>query len=120
MELLTVETFKEKIFDYTTNETWNFKGDKNVMIDFYADWCAPCKMIAPTFEELAKDFVGKIDIYKVDTEAEQELSQIFNIRSIPSVLFIPKEGSPRMAVGALPKEGYLEAIKDIFNLELKA
>lgn len=120
MELLTAQAFRERIFDYTKEETWSFKGENNVMIDFYADWCAPCKMISPIFEELAKDFEGKIDIYKVNTEVEQELSAIFNILSIPSVLFIPKDGMPRMAVGALPKEGYLEAIKDIFDLELSS
>lgn len=118
MEHLNITKFKERIFDFEKNETWEYKGQNHIMIDFYADWCAPCKMIAPIFEELANEFEGKIDIYKVDTEEEQDLSAIFNIKSIPSVLFIPKNGQPRMAVGALPKEGYLEAIKDIFELEL--
>lgn len=118
MEHLNITKFKDRIFDFEKNETWEYNGKNHIMIDFYADWCAPCKMISPIFEELAKEFEGKIDIYKVDTEQEQDLAAIFNIKSIPSVLFIPVNGQPRMAVGALPKEGYLEAIKDIFGLEI--
>jgi thioredoxin 1 len=107
---MTADIFKEKVFDYTTGKEWKFKGDKPAVIDFYADWCGPCKMVAPVLEELSDDYKGEIDIYKVDTEAEQELSGTFGIRSIPSILFIPMEGQPQMQAGALPKNALIEAI----------
>lgn len=113
MEHLTTENFKQKVFNYETNKEWNFVGDKPCIIDFYADWCAPCRMVAPVLEELSKEYDGKIDIFKVDTEAEQELAGVFGIRSIPSILFIPKTGQPRMSMGALPKESFVKMINDI-------
>ena len=85
-ELLTKETFLEKVFNFEKNKEWKFEGDKPAIIDFYADWCGPCKMVAPILEELSEEYEGKVDIYKVDTEAEQELSAAFAIRSIPSML----------------------------------
>ena len=103
---------KTDIFDYTTEKEWNYKGDKPAIIDFYADWCGPCKMVAPILEELSNDYDGKIDIYKVDTEVEQELSSVFAIRSIPSILFIPKEGQPMMQPGALPKNVLEQVIEE--------
>lgn len=114
---LTKETFLNKVFDYENNSEWKFKGDKPCVIDFYADWCAPCKMIAPILEELSKEYEGKIDIFKIDTEKEQELSAVFGIRSIPSVLFIPLENEPQMAMGALPKESFIDAFKDVLKVE---
>lgn len=113
-QMLNTEDFKAKVFDYMNNKEWNFKGDKPAIIDFYADWCGPCKMVAPILEELSDEFAGKVDIYKVDTEVEQELSAVFQIRSIPSMLFIPKEGQPMMQAGALPKN----ALEEIINTEL--
>jgi len=113
MENLTNVTFKEKVFDYENNKEWKFEGDKPAIIDFYADWCGPCKMVAPVLEELSKEYEGKIDIYKVDTEDQQELAQTFGIRSIPSILFIPMENQPQMSMGAMPKEGFEQAIKEI-------
>lgn len=107
---LTAEEFKENIFDYTKEKDWKFKGNKPAIIDFYADWCGPCKMIAPVLEELSEER-KEVNIYKVDTEVEQELSSVFQIRSIPSMLFIPMEGQPIMQAGALPK-GTLEEIID--------
>lgn len=109
--LLTAEEFKNKVFDYTNKTEWEFAGDKPAIIDFYADWCGPCKMVAPVLEELSKEFEGKIDIYKVDTEAEQELSAVFGIRSIPSMLFIPMNDAPKMQAGALPKNALTEIIE---------
>ncbi|MCX8055320.1 MAG: thioredoxin [Ignavibacteria bacterium] len=117
MEHLTKQTFIEKIFDYENSNEWNFKGTKPVIIDFYADWCGPCKMVSPILEEIAKEYEGLIDIYKIDTEAEQELAMVFGIRSIPSILFIPVNDRPQMAVGAFPKDGFIKAIEDIFNLQ---
>lgn len=113
MEHLTVETFKTKVFDYEKNKEWKFEGDKPAIIDFYADWCGPCKMVAPVLEELSNEYDGKVDIYKVDTEVEQELAAVFGIRSIPSILFIPKSGQPQMSAGAMPKEGFVQAINEI-------
>ncbi|MCG8330327.1 MAG: thioredoxin domain-containing protein [Chitinophagales bacterium] len=100
---LTTEQFKQNIFDYTTETEWNYKGELPAIIDFYADWCGPCKMIAPVLEQLSDEYKDDLIIYKVDTEVELELSAVFGIRSIPSLLFIPMEGKPMMQAGALNK-----------------
>lgn len=113
MEFLTKETFQQKVFNWEQNKEWKFEGDLPCLIDFYADWCGPCKMVAPILEELADEYKDKIDIYKVDTEDQQELATIFGIRSIPSLLFCPKDGQPQMAMGALPKDTFKKAIDDI-------
>ena len=113
MEHLTKETFLEKVFNYEKNKEWKFEGELPCIIDFYADWCQPCKMVAPILEELSKEYDGKINIYKVDTEAQQELSGAFGIRSIPSLLFCPKGEQPQMAQGALPKESFKQVIDDV-------
>ncbi|MBK9290696.1 MAG: thioredoxin [Bacteroidetes bacterium] len=113
LEHLTKQTFLEKVFNYEENRDWKFEGELPCIIDFYADWCMPCKMVAPILEELAKEYEGKINIYKVDTEEEQELAAVFGIRSIPSLLFCPKNGQPQMAMGALPKETFKKAIEDV-------
>jgi len=117
IEHLTKETFISKVFNYETNKEWKFEGDKPAIIDFYADWCGPCKIVAPILEELALDFDGKIDIYKVNTEEEQELASVFGIRSIPSILFIPSDGPPQMAMGALPKDTFIKAFKDVLGVD---
>ena len=120
-EMLTKADFLAKVFDYENNKDWNYKGDVPALIDFYADWCQPCKMVAPVLEELSEEYAGKIKIYKIDTEAEQELAGIFGIKSIPSLLFIPKDGKPQMAQGALPKPQLKEAIENVlFGVEAKA
>ena len=111
---LTAEQFKNDVFDYTTEKEWKFKGDKPAIIDFYADWCGPCKMVAPILEELSDDYKDQLVIYKVDTEVERELSSVFQIRSIPSMLFIPKDKQPMMQAGALPKD----ALKNVIEKEL--
>jgi thioredoxin len=110
---LTHQTFKNEVFDYTTQKEWNFKGKKPAIIDFYADWCGPCKMVAPILEELSNEFPN-ITMYKVNTEVEQELSSLFQIRSIPSILFIPLGKQPMMQAGAMPKT----ALKEIIQKEL--
>jgi thioredoxin 1 len=115
-EHLTKDTFLQKVFDYENNKEWNFQGDLPCIIDFYADWCNPCKMVAPILEELAREYDGKLYIYKVDTEKEIELASIFGIRSIPSLLFVPKEGKPQMAMGALPKDTFIKAFKDVLGV----
>ncbi|MCA4895877.1 MAG: thioredoxin [Cytophagales bacterium] len=109
---LTTEDFKEKVLDYTTQQEWNYQGTQPAIIDFYADWCGPCKMVAPVLEELAKEYEGKLIIYKVDTEKEQELASVFGIRSIPTFLFIPMEGKPMLQPGALPKNAFKQVIEE--------
>lgn len=111
--VLNKQSFLEKVFNYEDNKDWKFEGDLPCIIDFYADWCGPCKQIAPILEELSDEFAGKINIYKVNTEAEQELAGAFGIRSIPSMLFCPADGQPQMSVGALPKESMIQAINDV-------
>ncbi|MGQ1891037.1 thioredoxin [Thermophagus sp. OGC60D27] len=117
VEHLTKETFKEKVFDFENNKEWKFEGEKPCLIDFYADWCQPCKMVAPILEELSEEYNGKIDIYKIDTEDQRELAGMFGIQSIPSLLFVPTEGQPQMAQGALPKDTFERAIKDVLKVE---
>ncbi len=117
VEFLTKETFLSKVFNFEENKDWKYEGEKPALIDFYADWCQPCKMVAPILEELAEEYGDKLDIYKIDTEAEQELAGIFGIKSIPSLLFVPKEGQPQMAMGALPKDTFEKAIKDVLGVE---
>lgn len=107
---LNAEIFKAEIFDYTTEKEWKYKGNKPLIIDFYADWCGPCKMVAPLLEELSDEYGDDIIIYKVDTEEERELSSVFQIRSIPSFLFVPVDGQPMMQAGALPKHVFKEVI----------
>lgn len=114
IEHLTIESFKEKIMDFDkSQDSWNFEGELPAIIDFYASWCAPCKVVTPILEELSTEYADKINIYKIDTEDQQELAGMFGIRSIPSILFIPKEGEPQMAVGALPKNKFVEIIDDV-------
>jgi len=117
VEHLTTATFKEKVFNYETNTEWKFEGTRPAMVDFYADWCGPCKMVAPILEELSKEYDGKIDIYKVNTDQERELSSAFGIQSIPSLLFIPVGAQPQMAMGALPKESFKKAIIEVLHVE---
>ncbi|HEX8041505.1 MAG TPA: thioredoxin [Chryseosolibacter sp.] len=109
---LTSEDFRKKIFDYTAHEEWKYEGTLPAIVDFYADWCGPCKMVAPILEELSRQYEGKLLIYKVDTEAEPEVSSVFGIRSIPTFLFIPMEGAPMMQPGALPKHVFEKAIEE--------
>ena len=117
VEFLNEKTFKEKVFNYEKNKEWKFEGDKPCLIDFYADWCGPCKMVAPILEELQDEYEGKINVYKIDTEVEKTLAQMFGIQSIPSLLFVPQEGQPQMAAGALPKETFKKAIADVLKVE---
>jgi thioredoxin 1 len=113
-EFLTKKDFLDKVFDYEESKEWSYKGELPAVIDFYADWCGPCKMIAPVIEDLSQEYAGKVSFYKVDTEREQELAMAFGIQSIPSLLFIPKDGQPKMAMGALPKQN----LKEIIDREL--
>ena len=111
---LTKAEFLEKVYNFEKNpDTWKYEGDKPAIVDFYADWCGPCKMVAPVLEELAKEYAGQIVVYKINTDKERELSATFGIRSIPSLLFIPMEGTPQMAQGAMPKAELKRAINEV-------
>ena len=110
---LTTQEFKEKVFNYDVNKEWKYAGELPAIIDFYADWCGPCKMVAPILQEIAKDYSGKLIVYKVDTESEQELAAAFGISSIPTLLFVPMTGQPQAAMGALPRQSFDKAIQDI-------
>lgn len=114
---LDKQKFLDDIFNYEQSSEWKYKDKTPALIDFYADWCGPCKMIAPVLEDLAEQYAGKIKIYKVDTEKEQELSAIFGIRSIPSLLFIPVDDQPQMLAGALPKNSLEKMIEKILLKE---
>lgn len=109
---LTAAEFREKIFDYTEEESWKYKGSVPALIDFYADWCGPCKAVAPVLEELSEEYETKPLIYKIDTEKETDLSSLFGIQSIPTLLFIPVEGQPMMQKGALPKAAFKQVIDE--------
>lgn len=113
-EYLTYETFKEKIWDFEANpQEFVYKGDTPCVIDFYADWCKPCRLVAPIMDKLAVDYDGKVKIYKIDTDKEKKLAGVFGIRSIPSVMFVPMEGRPSMQAGALPESEYVRIIEEV-------
>ncbi len=116
-EKITTAQFKEKIFNYETSKEWAYSGSLPAIIDFYADWCGPCKMVGPVLDQLSKDYEGKIHVYKVNTEEEQELSAAFGIQSIPTILFVPLSGKPQAAMGALPKASLEKAIKEVLGVE---
>jgi thioredoxin len=116
-EKLTTAEFKKKVFDFEANEAWKFEGDLPCIVDFYADWCGPCKMVSPVLDAISQEYAGKLNVYKINTDEEQALSAAFGIQSIPSLLFVPKSGDPRMSMGALPKPQILKAMKDVMAVE---
>jgi len=109
---MTTQNFRNKVFNYETEQDWKYQGQLAAIIDFYADWCGPCKMVAPVLEELSEEYKDQVIIYKVDTEAEQELSAVFGIRSIPTMLFIGADGEPMMQPGAFPKLALKKVIEE--------
>jgi len=115
-ENLTKQEFLDKVFDYEKETDWNYKGDTPCIIDFWADWCGPCKAVAPVLEELSNEYDGKVKVYKVNTEVEQELAGVFGIKSIPSLLFVPLNDKPQMAAGALPKESFVQAFQEVLGV----
>jgi len=116
METLTIETFKEKIFDFTENKEWAFKGKIPAIIDFYADWCGPCHQLNPILLDTEEVFKDRVNFYKVNTEASPELAALFEVRSIPALLFIPLGEEPAMSAGVIPREKLAEAIRELFSL----
>lgn len=117
MENMTAASFKEKVFDFEANKEWKFAGDKPCIVDFYADWCSPCRMLAPALSELAAKYAGRLDIYKINTDQEQQLSSLFGIQSIPTLLLIPIDGPPQVVRGALPKENLEKAISEVLKVK---
>lgn len=109
---MTTQDFKEKVFNYDVESDWKYLGDLPAIIDFYADWCGPCKMVAPVLRELSEEYEGKVVFYKVDTEIEQELAEVFGIRSIPTFIFIGADGEPMMQPGAFPKAVFKQVIEE--------
>lgn len=110
---LTEKSFKEKVFNYDVNKEWKYEGTKPAVVDFYADWCAPCRQLSPMLEELAKEYGDKIIVYKVDTEKEKELTRTLGISGLPTLLFIPEKGKPQMRMGLVPKASLAQAIDEI-------
>ena len=117
VESLNEETFKAKVFNFEKGEEWKYEGSRPALIDFYADWCGPCKAVAPILDELATEYDGKVDFYKIDTEKEGQLAGLFGVQSIPSLLFVPVDEKPQMAVGALPKNAMKDAISKVLGVE---
>jgi thioredoxin 1 len=117
MESLTKESFLQKVFNYEQNKEWKFEGDLPCIIDFYADWCGPCKMVEPILKELAQEYQDRLNIYRVDTDAQQELAAAFGIQSIPSLLFVPLNDKPQMAAGALPQKILKKVINEVLKVE---
>ncbi len=113
---LTKESFKTEIFNYEANKEWKYNGNLPAIVDFYADWCGPCKMLAPVLEELQKEYGGKIQVYKVDTQKERELASVFGIRSLPTIVFIPANGEPQAAMGYHNKQQMEEMISEILRV----
>lgn len=108
---LDKNTFLQKIFNYEANESWKYEGELPCLIDFWAPWCAPCKVVSPTIEELSEEYDGHVLFYKINTDEQSELAAAFDIKSIPSLLFIPMQGQPKMAIGAHSKEVLKQAIE---------
>lgn len=114
---LTNETFKRMVYNYDLNKEWKYEGTKPAIIDFYADWCAPCRQLSPLVDEVAKEYAGKIVVYKVDTEKEKNLAQSLGISGLPTLLFIPVNGKPSVSMGLIPKESLVKAINEVLLIK---
>ncbi len=114
---LSNDTFKKLIFNYEVNKDWKYEGDKPAIIDFYADWCPPCRQLSPLVEEVAREYSGKINVYRVNTDKEKVLSQALGITQLPTLLFIPAKGKPQITVGALPKESLVKVINEVLLIK---
>jgi thioredoxin 1 len=117
IEHLTAASFKQKVFNYEINKEWKFIGKNPAIIDFYADWCGPCKMVAPTVAEIAEKYKGKVDVYKINVDNEKELASAFGISSIPSILFIPVNAQPQMSTGVMSKDDFEKMIGEVLKIK---
>ena len=116
MEVLNIDSFKQKVFDFSQSSEWKFGGTRPAIVDFYADWCAPCQALTPILQTVSDKYQGKVDVYKVDTEASPELAALFGVRGIPAILFIPMQGEPAMSSGLMPAESFDKAIGELFGI----
>ena len=114
---LTKETFKAKVFDFETNKEWKYAGKVPAILDFYADWCGPCRMLSPLLEDLQKQYGDKLQVYKINTDKEKELAATFGIRSLPTVVFIPVDGQPQAVLGFQPKESLEQIITNVLKVQ---
>ena len=112
--------FKEKIYDYTFSKEWKYKGNLPAVVDFYADWCAPCKMVSPILNDLSIEYAGKIKVYKVNTEKDPEVAKAFGVSSIPTLLFIAQTGNPTVIRGAQSRQSLKSNIERILPKEEKS
>ncbi len=117
VEHLTRESFATKIFDFQKGADWKFAGTTPAIIDFWAQWCPPCRALSPLLEEIARQYDGKLNVYKVNTDEEVEIASLFGIQSIPSLLWIPMNEKPSMTVGAPPKANLLKLVHDVLKVE---
>ncbi len=113
---LNKESFKEQVFDYENNKQWKYNGSVPAILDFYADWCGPCRMVAPILENVQKEYKGKVQVFKVNTDKEKELAAMFGIRSLPTIVFIPAEGDPQAVLGFRPKEEIEKMITEVLKV----
>jgi thioredoxin len=114
---LTSETFKQEVFDYVNSKEWNYKGDKPAILDFYADWCGPCKMLAPHLEAIQKEYKGEVQIYKINTDENREVAGAFGIQSLPTIVFVPKEGQPQAVMGYREQADLENIITEVLKVQ---
>jgi len=114
---LNNETFKKMVFNYEAGKEWKYEGSKPAIIDFYADWCAPCRQLSPLIDEIAKEYKGRIVVYKVDTDNERAIARKLGITGLPSLLFIPAKGTPQISVGLIPKEEIIKTIHEVLLIK---